>query len=171
MKSHEVYFTDFGTTLDWFDVGHSTTTGLAPKGTLRYAAPEVATNQPRNASADIWSLGCVFLEIWTELCHHSTSELISYMESHGSKSKFYYANVPAVKEWCDMLSSGTNDDARVPCPWIGSMLEVDALARCSIQSLTEDIQTLNSESDVTVSFSGFCCNGGYVVAEDRKSVV
>ena len=49
------------------------------------------------------------------------------------------------------------------------MLEVDALARCSIQSLTEDIQTLNSESDVTVSFSGFCCNGGYVVAESVLS--
>lgn len=165
VKSHEVYLTDFGTTLDWSDTNHDTTTGLASKFTLRYSAPEVATNQPRNASADIWSLGCVFLEIWTELCHHSVIELNSFMKDHGTKSCLYYANIPSVIEWCDMLSSGTNNDAKVPGPWIRSMLEVDASARCSIQSLTEEIQLLNFGSDVADSFSGLCCNGGYIVAE------
>lgn len=169
VKSHHVYLTDFGTTLDWSDTGHDTTTGLASGLTLRYSAPEVATNQPRNTSADIWSLGCVFLEIWTELCDHSTSELKSFMEDQGTKSSLYYANISAVTEWCDMLSSGTNNDAQIPNPWIRSMLKDDPSTRCSIQSLTEDIQVSNFGSGVTDSFLGRCCDGGYVVAESVLS--
>ena len=169
VKSHHVYLTDFGTTLDWSDTGHDTTTGLASGLTLRYSAPEVATNQPRNTSADIWSLGCVFLEIWTELCDHSTSELKSFMEDQGTKSSLYYANISAVTEWCDMLSSGTDNDAQIPNPWIRSMMGDDPSTRCSIQSLTEDIQVSNFESGVTDSFLGRCCNGGYIVAESVLS--
>ena len=169
VKSHHVYLTDFGTTLDWSDTGHDTTTGLASGLTLRYSAPEVATNQPRNTSADIWSLGCVFLEIWTELCDHSTSELKSFMEDQGTKSSLYYANISAATEWCDMLSSGTDNDAQIPNPWIRSMLEDDPSTRCSIQSLTEDIQVSNFGSGVADSFSGLCCNGGFIDAESVLS--
>ncbi|CAI9637373.1 unnamed protein product [Alternaria burnsii] len=169
IKSHAVYLTDFGTTLDWSDLGHSTTTGFASRLTPRYAAPEVATNQPRNTSADIWSLGCVFLEIWTELCDHSVSELLSFMESHGSKSSSYYANISAVMKWCDLLSSGTSNDANVPGPWIRSMLQIDTSARRSIQSLAEEIQTLNYESNIAVSFSGLCCNEGFIATESVVS--
>jgi serine/threonine protein kinase len=165
VKSHEVYLTDFGTTLDWSDVGHSTTTGLAAKGTLRYCAPEVAQNLPRKSSADIWSLGCVFLEMWTTLCGYSTSELDSYMQLNGSKSRLYHANISGVTRWCHMLSSGSSDDARVPGPWVRSMLEVDASTRCSIQSLAEDIHALNFEYDTAVSFSGLCCSDGDDAAE------
>jgi len=169
VKSHHVYLTDFGTTLDWSDTGHDTTTGLASGLTLRYSAPEVATNQPRNASADIWSLGCVFLEIWTELCDHSTSELNSFMKDKGTKSILYHANIAAVTGWCDILSYGTDNDAHIPNPWIRSMLDIDPSARCSIQSLVEDIQVSNFGSGVTDSFSGLCCNGGYIVAESVLS--
>lgn len=65
VKGHHVYLADFGISLDWTDFGNSTTTGPATAVTHQYCAPEVADYFPRNSSSDIWSLGCVFLEIWT----------------------------------------------------------------------------------------------------------
>jgi hypothetical protein len=45
------------------------------------------------------------------------------------------------------------------------MLEIDPSTRCGIQSLVDDIRISNFGSDVSDSFSGLCCNGGYIIAE------
>jgi serine/threonine protein kinase len=58
-----VLLTDFGIALDWSERGRDTTTGNVQSYTNAYAAPEVALAKPRNSSSDIWSLGCVFLDI------------------------------------------------------------------------------------------------------------
>jgi hypothetical protein len=165
VKAHEVYLTDFGTTLDWSDVGHSTTTGPASKGTIRYCAPEVATSLPRRSSADIWSLGCVFLEMWTKLCGLSISDLDYHMELHGSGSSLYHANCSAVNAWCDMLSSRDSIDAQIPGPWIRSMLQADPEMRISVQSLVEEIHHASSDPEIPVIFAGLCCNEEHDVAE------
>lgn len=56
-------YTDFGLSLDFGSVGHSTTDGLVQVMTRRYCAPEVIDGGPRSTSSDIYSVGCVFLEI------------------------------------------------------------------------------------------------------------
>lgn len=58
-----VLYTDFGISIDFSTLGHSTTTGRADSFTRRYCAPEVAEHQKRNSKSDVFSLGCVFLEI------------------------------------------------------------------------------------------------------------
>ena len=63
VKAGTVIITDFGTSLDWTEDDLEETTGRPTAFTNTYAAPEVATARPRDRSADIWSLGCVFLEI------------------------------------------------------------------------------------------------------------
>ena len=66
INHEEVFFAHFGVSVDWTELGHSTTVGIAAM-TPRYCSPEVAACEPRNSSSDIWSLGCVFLEMWTVL--------------------------------------------------------------------------------------------------------
>lgn len=63
IKNDTILITDFGIALDWTELGHDTTTGKPEAYTNAYVAPEVTVAKPRNVSADIWSLGCVFLDM------------------------------------------------------------------------------------------------------------
>ncbi|KAF2679851.1 hypothetical protein K458DRAFT_407701 [Lentithecium fluviatile CBS 122367] len=75
----------------------STTTGPTTK-TPRYCAPGVAACKPRNSSADIWPLGCVFLEIWSVVLGKPISQLNDHMLTSGSQSSWYYQNQDSVYE-------------------------------------------------------------------------
>jgi serine/threonine protein kinase len=59
-------YTDFGIAFD-ASGQDTTTTGLPDAHTKRYCAPEVANCEPRNRKSDVFSLGCVFLEIMASL--------------------------------------------------------------------------------------------------------
>jgi serine/threonine protein kinase len=58
----KMVYADFGIAFDASDED-TTTTGIPEAFTNRYCAPEVADWEPRNRKSDIFSLGCVFLEI------------------------------------------------------------------------------------------------------------
>jgi serine/threonine protein kinase len=58
----QMIYTDFGISLDASEQ-NTTTTGLSEAFTRRYCAPEVANNEPRNRKSDVFSLGCVFVEM------------------------------------------------------------------------------------------------------------
>ncbi|KAB2568992.1 Serine/threonine-protein kinase Nek4 [Lasiodiplodia theobromae] len=81
-----VLFTDFGLSKDYSDHAGSTTSGVTAM-TPRYSAPEVAAGDPRNTSADIWSLGCVFLEMVVVLKHHSTEWMRGYFSDYGQQQQ------------------------------------------------------------------------------------
>lgn len=68
VKGTKVLITDFGTALDWTDRSRATTTGNPGPYSAAYAAPEVADRENRSESSDIWSLGCVFLEMTVSSC-------------------------------------------------------------------------------------------------------
>lgn len=61
-----VIFTDFGLSLDYSVHNNSASSGPATM-TRKYAAPEVVAGKSRGASSDIFSLGCVFVEIFSAL--------------------------------------------------------------------------------------------------------
>jgi serine/threonine protein kinase len=63
VKGTSILITDFGTALDWTDRSRATTTGDPGPISINYAAPEVVDREQRSESSDIWSLGCVFLEM------------------------------------------------------------------------------------------------------------
>lgn len=63
IKDKRVYVTDFGIALDWTELGQETTEGPTLTYTNAYAAPEVLKRLPRDSKSDMWSLGCVFLDI------------------------------------------------------------------------------------------------------------
>ncbi|KAI4959040.1 hypothetical protein J4E86_002760 [Alternaria arbusti] len=65
----KVMYTDFGLSYDYGDIGQSTTTGNPQGITKRYCAPEVAEWERRNTKSDVFSLGCVFIEILLALAN------------------------------------------------------------------------------------------------------
>lgn len=67
IHQNSVIFTDFGYSLDHSTETGSTTTGRPQALTKKYCAPEVSEWEPRNAKSDIFSLGCVFFEIYASI--------------------------------------------------------------------------------------------------------
>jgi serine/threonine protein kinase len=57
-------YTDFGYSFDSNDANRSTTEGLAEYLTRRYSAPEVIEGGRKNSKSDVFSLGCVFFEMF-----------------------------------------------------------------------------------------------------------
>lgn len=144
-----VLLADFGISHDFLD----TTTGPTDV-TKRYCSPEVANYEDRNTSADVWSLGCVFLEIQSAL---QTKDLIwikAFYEAHGTGSTNYHANPEATLNLLDELRSTMVDELHVrPLVWIERMLAMDRRARPTAVEVTNDI----TSSDDLVSFR-YSCN-------------
>ncbi|KAF2493583.1 hypothetical protein BU16DRAFT_513599 [Lophium mytilinum] len=70
--------------------------------TPRYCAPEVANHTSRGPEADIWSLGCVFLEM-ALVVRENKDELHHGFQKEFTGGKFYYKDVPRVHWWLDRL--------------------------------------------------------------------
>jgi thymine-DNA glycosylase len=157
VKGHTVYLTDFGISLDWTESGHSTTSGYTIL-TRRYCAPEVANFVKRNSSSDIWSLGCIFLEIWTVVKGKTVDALIAYLENAASHSTCYHQNLSAVQNWCSTIKNSSGGPAdNVPLEWIDKMLQQDQSERCAARTLCEYIQEANADPENKFRFSGDCC--------------
>ncbi|KAI9717819.1 MAG: hypothetical protein M1812_004548 [Candelaria pacifica] len=62
-SSSKFIITDFGLSRDFSDLSKSQTSGRPDAFSARYCAPEVAAYTKRGRKADIFSLGCVFVEI------------------------------------------------------------------------------------------------------------
>ncbi|KAH8727758.1 kinase-like domain-containing protein, partial [Phaeosphaeriaceae sp. PMI808] len=58
-----ILYTDFGSSKDANQPGESTTEGLPDFLTRKYSPPEVLAHTKRNYGADIYSLGCVYVEL------------------------------------------------------------------------------------------------------------
>ena len=72
IHQERVMYTDFGLSYDYADIGRSTTSGNPQGFTRRYCAPEVAKGESRNSKSDIFSLGCVFIEICLALVNDAS---------------------------------------------------------------------------------------------------
>ncbi|KAF2107106.1 kinase-like domain-containing protein, partial [Lophiotrema nucula] len=60
-KGHQIYLADFGLSVQFDPQNLSTSSGVG--GTPAYTAPEAMVDGKRGRSADIFSLGCVFMEM------------------------------------------------------------------------------------------------------------
>ncbi|KAH7086896.1 kinase-like domain-containing protein, partial [Paraphoma chrysanthemicola] len=103
VKGSAVYLADFAISLDWESLTRSTTTADSAKS-WTYCAPEVASHQKRNSSSDVWSLGCVFLEMAIVLEGFTTQELREAMCAHSGRCRFY-ENLEVCTEWIGRLDN------------------------------------------------------------------
>jgi serine/threonine protein kinase len=94
-----ILLTDFGFSLDFSNDSVSTTTGRPSAWTMRYAAPEALDFQPRNRATDIYSLGCVLLEMVSAYDGISLDSLKSKWQSTGNGQSSFARNPVALKAW------------------------------------------------------------------------
>ncbi|EME43641.1 hypothetical protein DOTSEDRAFT_45500 [Dothistroma septosporum NZE10] len=106
ISGHTVYLSDFGTSLD-FSLDSSVSSGpgfMTPK----YCAPEVARRGSRGRKADIFSLGCVFLELITVdvgLPLNSLSQYLGFYKQPRKHSSVYHQHIDRLKNWITSLRS------------------------------------------------------------------
>ncbi|KAJ4377289.1 hypothetical protein N0V83_000113 [Neocucurbitaria cava] len=151
-----VLITDFGLARDCNDT-RSTTEG--PTGrTPKYAAPEVVMYAPRNFSSDIWSLGCVYLEMLTVLEGDNLEQLKHFMSENGTQNIHYHANEDGVDLWILKFRNGPNSESIGGLlDWIQVMLTPDRDLRPSADTIAAEIANTQSSSGRIGEFCGICC--------------
>ena len=103
-----IRLTDFGAAKNYtLDVTSSSES--RERGTLRYCAPEVAVFTTSGRSADIFSLGCVFLEILVATSKSST--FIGLEKLRPAKNNSYEANLALKQRWLDLVTPDAEDMA------------------------------------------------------------
>ena len=168
VKNDRVYLTDFGIALDWESLGRSTTTEDVGKTPI-YCAPEVAQYEKRNLSSDVWSLGCVFLEMMTVLKGHSVTEMQEYFKGLHGSYRFYKCK-SGIAEWANGLRASGSASDNLPLKWISCMLRIEPNSRPSAEDLYQEItsQAQRNEDD-SQRFIGGCCIDCCVVDSDSDS--
>jgi len=99
IHKNTVILTDFGIAHDYSDLDGGSRTGGPTGFTAAYAAPEVVRQETRNRSADIFSLGCVFLEMATVILGETLERL------HESVRPAYSSSLDKMGEWVIHLKS------------------------------------------------------------------
>ncbi|MCJ1403381.1 hypothetical protein MMC11_006604 [Xylographa trunciseda] len=143
-----VLFTDFGLAHDYSDSTHTfATSGMMSTGapeafTRRYAAPEVLNYDPRNNKSDIFSLGCVFLEIWAALTESGLDELESFLQGDPDfpTDTIYAHVVPKAVQWAQATNESHSDnELAIPLGWCMKMINLDQKQRPNTSQLTTEI--------------------------------
>ncbi|KAF1840143.1 kinase-like protein [Cucurbitaria berberidis CBS 394.84] len=108
VHQNTVIYTDFGYSLDHSTATGSTTTGRPHTLTRKYCAPEVQEWEPRNAKSDIFSLGCVFFEIFATLGFCELPDTgIPYHERIDEVKAMVRGSIGPVNEWFKPIGSLT----------------------------------------------------------------
>ncbi|RLL96550.1 hypothetical protein CFD26_105275 [Aspergillus turcosus] len=155
----KVLITDFGTALDWKDRERSTTDQLPMAITPRYSAPEVLAWKPRNSSADVYSLGVTFLEMFTVLRGDTIEVMDRFYQGQVEKNErdniqpFMHSNSAITELWLEHLAGRPNPAFdNEPLPWIRAMIKENPADRLTAAQILELIRA--SKGD----FHGPCCS-------------
>lgn len=112
VKGDSVLFTDFGIAKDFSEDATTSSTGTVDAKCYMYCAPEIAAEKSRGRPSDIFSLGCVFLEMATALMAQDPLTLKSLHNAViANGRKAYHANLGLVQQWILMLCTRIATDA------------------------------------------------------------
>ncbi|CAO2652684.1 Nn.00g020950.m01.CDS01 [Neocucurbitaria sp. VM-36] len=153
LSEGRVLLCDFGISLEWTDGDNGTTEGIYPTFTRRYAAPEVFQDTPRNSKTDIWSLGCVFLEIISALngYSHDAIELGESTEGQGLTSS-------AMKKWLGKLKDEHEEGIYdLPVNWTIAMIKDDPHERIEASSAVKMIHEDTTRHGQIAMYLASCC--------------
>lgn len=164
VSKNNVLFTDFDCSYDWSEAKRSTT--YSPhRNTLRWASPELANlkeNHNRiNTSSDIWSLGCVFLEMMTVVKGKSVKDLEEYFMG-SVKDLSFHMNLKSIPQWIKELQMTVTDGRdNELLESIQKILQEDQDARPTAHELVQ-------ETDKPHNQRYFCCDK--CLAEDNATL-
>lgn len=137
---------------------------LATDVKYMYCAPEIANNDLKtkvNSNVDIWSMGCVFLEMATVLKGYEIADLRQYFEYRGD-SRNYLANSISAQEWIQMLSKPSGYAGVMKFQWIQDMLNT----RPPATLLCDTIMEVSCEANLPLF--GACCRPEPIMLEQRS---
>jgi serine/threonine protein kinase len=158
----KVKVADFGLSLDWTGKHSTTTAGTSPGWSPRYRAPEMVEEKPRNSSSDIWSLGCVFLEMVTVLKGETVKDLFEFIKTYGTKQSgdsaaYYHENPEAIIAWTKKLMAKSQIDNE-PIAWANEMLQPESKDRPHAAKLVD--KTCDQGKPIRWPYCGICCADG-----------
>lgn len=177
IHGESVLLTDFGISTEFSPNDRSTSTGptafsrevMQPLGQppwsaanvimcLQWAAPEVLTSDlARNTSADVFSLGCVFVEILTVMAGMSLSDFKELRQKAGDST--YANNIETTLHWVRGISESLPGSLRA----IASIIESTLPSHPNDRSSAADVWTLLRfpRRDGTSMLCGPCCRSSY----------
>ncbi|MCJ1245017.1 hypothetical protein MMC30_002218 [Trapelia coarctata] len=139
IKDGRVFYTDFG--LSRLVSNNSIDPGYV---TFRYAAPEIQ-HGVRGKPYDIWSLGCVFLELLSFQLQYPIDDFFRGQDrklEDGSNDYSYSGNLDAVRSWLAKLRESASERPEAPdilelLRWSEAMLSPEPDHRPSAAELSE----------------------------------
>ncbi|KAF2495322.1 kinase-like protein [Lophium mytilinum] len=134
IKNNAVFLTDFGLSKYFEDHLTTMTYGVTEK-TQMYCAPEVAASESRGRPSDVWSLGCVFLEMTTIYAGASISEFESTRGPVGQRA--YHLYPAAILSWIYELQTNHPWLRANLIPWCLFMLNPVASKRITAKTLAD----------------------------------
>jgi serine/threonine protein kinase len=105
---YEIYIADFGISRSYESLEEAETHGVLTAFTRAYAAPEVALDNPRGLSADVFSMGCVFVEMLATLSGTGSScwdNLQSLREMNEDGDTSYFQNLQTILNFSECLGN------------------------------------------------------------------
>ena len=104
IEENTVYLCDFGLAKNFTGQGSSASRGPTPEGTEEYRAPENIMDEPRGRLADVFSLGCVFAEMFTVTHGRSAQDFRNERQPSPFRSC-----LPKVQDWLLQLRNTGHD--------------------------------------------------------------
>ena len=132
VHGESVIYTDFGSSLDYSAATRSITTGRPTSITRKYAAPELHEWSPRSSKTDIFSLGCVYLEILSAL-------VLGPLDTDMTP---YRDHIEGIFTLMQSTSHESNDAwIRLVIEITGQMLNLEPESRPSAETITNQLWT------------------------------
>lgn len=103
--------------------------------TRRFCAPEAVRPSSRGRRADIFSLGCVFLEMAARLWLHKQQELQRFQTTF-RRARTYYEEIPQALYWLIQMKRQANMSDKSVLVAISEMLAIDPSSRPTAKDLS-----------------------------------
>lgn len=153
--------------LDFSDDSVSTTTGRPSAWTIRYSAPEVLDSEPRNRASDIFSLGCVLIEMVSGLHGHNLSEVKDHWKRIGNGQSSFARNPEATSSWLALLSNHfVNDRLKAVIEFLPSLLVTKRLDRPSARAVIRRLTNLSIVMPELPHLVNTCCGPSPMLVEN-----
>lgn len=146
-----IYLADFGMAKDFSDRGASTTVNNNVRGAPVYRAPEVRPRHARGRAADIFSLGCVFSEMFTVCCGRSLEQYQEFRRARDKENDqlAFRENLPKVSSWLHDLAGTQDEDSKGVIPLlIRQMMREDPEKRPIAPKAIQILKNTDEPSDL-----------------------
>ncbi|KAF2109157.1 kinase-like domain-containing protein [Lophiotrema nucula] len=169
LSRDQIWLTDFGSATD-FSLLSTSATESGERGTPKYFAPEVACYKANGRAADIFSLGCILLEI---LVVDRCGTLDELKALRTAEDRSFQANLKHKHDWLALLGSNTSPRRRHLQLEIVQMLDYDPEIRPLASELRMRLTVLDQSQRERYTRPYFrnCCQDTYITRLEHEAKV